>query len=76
MASPILAAILSFFIPGLGQFYAGDLTKGILFFVGGIVLGFLVSLVFKQTIYYIINLLYSLYAAFNAYNMASLQQRY
>ena len=27
MANPILAAILSFFIPGLGQAYAGDIKR-------------------------------------------------
>ncbi len=29
----ILAAILSFFIPGLGQAISGDIQKGIIFFV-------------------------------------------
>ncbi|MEQ8222355.1 MAG: ankyrin repeat domain-containing protein [Candidatus Eremiobacterota bacterium] len=35
--SPILAAILSFFIVGLGQFYNGDTKKGITFLLIGIV---------------------------------------
>ena len=74
MANPILAAILSFFIPGLGQFYAGDLSKGILYFVMGIILGIVISIIFKQSIYYIISLLYSLYVAYDAYKMASLQR--
>lgn len=29
MANPILAALLSLLIPGLGQFYAGHLLRGI-----------------------------------------------
>ena len=33
MASPILAALLSFIIPGLGQFYAGYMIRGILLFI-------------------------------------------
>ena len=33
MANAILAAILSFLIPGLGQAYAGDMKKGIIFFI-------------------------------------------
>jgi TM2 domain-containing membrane protein YozV len=34
---PFLALILSFLIPGLGQLYNGDLTKGIFLFLGAIV---------------------------------------
>jgi len=33
MASPILALILSFFIPGLGQLYTGQFLKAVLLFV-------------------------------------------
>jgi len=32
--SPLIAVLCSFFIPGLGQFYNGDLGKGIAFFLG------------------------------------------
>jgi len=70
MASAILAAILSFFIPGLGQFYAGSLSKGILMFVLFIILLFFVSVLFKDWLYSIINLLFSLYVAYDAYQMA------
>lgn len=73
MANPILAAILSFFIPGLGQFYCGNLMKGIAFFVVAIIIGLAVFMVFKSWVYIIINLLISLYAAYDAYNMASLR---
>lgn len=31
MANPIIAAVLSFLIPGLGQAYAGDIKKGVIF---------------------------------------------
>ena len=33
MVNAILAGILSFLIPGLGQAVAGDIKKGIIFFV-------------------------------------------
>ena len=73
MANPILAAILSFLIPGLGQFYCGSLAKGLAFLVVAILLGLAVLMVFKSWVYIIINLLISLYAAYDAYNMASLK---
>ena len=38
MANAILAAILSFLIPGLGQAYAGDLKKGAIFFIIAVIL--------------------------------------
>ena len=69
MASAILAAILSFLIPGLGQAYAGDIKKGIVFFIAAVIVGTLVFFVFRLWIYYIISLLISLYAAYDAYNM-------
>ncbi len=69
MASAILAAILSFLIPGLGQAYAGDIKKGIVFFIVAVIVGTLVFFVFRLWIYYIISLLISLYAAYDAFNM-------
>lgn len=71
MASAILAAILSFLIPGLGQAYAGDIKKGIVFFIVAAIVGTLVFFVFRLWIYYIISLLISLYAAYDAYNMVN-----
>ena len=73
MVNAILAAVLSFFIPGLGQAVAGDIKKGIIFFVIAIILAAIVSFVFRSWIVNIIGLLYSLYAAYDAYNMASLR---
>ena len=37
--NPTLAAILSLLIVGLGQFYNGDIKKGALMLIGGIILG-------------------------------------
>ena len=75
MVNAILAAVLSFFIPGLGQAVAGDIKKGIIFFVIAIILAAIVSFVFRSWIVNIIGLLYSLYAAYDAYQMAQLLKK-
>ena len=69
MANAILAAVLSFLIPGLGQAYAGDVKKGVIYFIIAIVLaiisfftGFLLS---------IISLIFAIYAAYDAYKMVA-----
>ena len=38
--NPILAGILSFFVTGTGQMYNGEVGKGILLFLGSVVLWF------------------------------------
>ncbi len=70
MANAILAAILSFLIPGLGQAYAGDIKKGVIFFIVTIVILAIAMLIFKHWIVYLIDLIYCLYAAYDAYQMA------
>ncbi|MBR6994106.1 MAG: hypothetical protein IKH85_08535 [Methanobrevibacter sp.] len=71
MVNAILAAILSFIIPGLGQAIAGDIKKGIIFFIIALVLGTIVTYVLKGATWgYIIDLIYSIYAAYDAYQMA------
>lgn len=70
MVNAILAAILSFFIPGLGQAVAGDIKKGIIFFIIAVVIGIIASFIFRHWIVLIIDLLYALYAAYDAYQMA------
>ena len=37
MRSPILAAVLSLFLSGLGQIYNGEVKKGVLFIVAQII---------------------------------------
>ena len=39
MRTPILAAVLSLIVAGLGQFYNGQITKGVLFIVAQIING-------------------------------------
>ena len=70
MVNAIIAAILSFLIPGLGQAIAGDIKKGIIFFVVAIVIAAIATLIFRHWIVYIIDILYALYAAYDAYQMA------
>ena len=70
MANAILAAILSFLIPGLGQAYAGDIKKGVIFLIAAIVIWIIASLIFRHWLVWIIDIIYALYAAFDAYSMA------
>lgn len=69
MANGILAAILSFIIPGLGQAYAGDIKKGVIFFIIAVVIGLIATFVFRAWIVYLIDVIYALYAAYDAYQM-------
>jgi TM2 domain-containing membrane protein YozV len=67
MVNPIIAAILSFIIPGLGQIIAGETKKGIIFVVIAIILGVLSAVsIFISIIYFI----YAIYAAYDAYQLA------
>ena len=70
MVNAILAAVLSFLIPGLGQAIAGDVKKGVIFFVVAIVIGCIATLIFRHWIVWLIDIAYALYAAYDAYQMA------
>ncbi|GAA5262661.1 DUF5683 domain-containing protein [Methanocalculus sp. MC3] len=63
MASPILAVILSFFIPGLGQFYTGQFLKAIALFVMAALFAGL-STILIGIPFYILIWLYSMYDAY------------
>ncbi|MEN6517837.1 MAG: DUF5683 domain-containing protein [Methanospirillum sp.] len=65
MVSPLLAVILSFFIPGLGQFYTGQLFKAILLFILAVVFAAL-STVLIGIPFYLIVWVYSMYDAYTA----------
>ena len=73
MANKYLTVILSFFIPGLGQAYAGNVKKGILYFIVAFVAIVIIGSYFVDSVltsfYYIIDLLISIYAAYDAYLM-------
>jgi TM2 domain-containing membrane protein YozV len=68
MVNAILAAILSFIIPGLGQILAGETKKGIIFVVVAIILGLLVTSI--SSFIGIISLIFAIYAAYDAYQLA------
>lgn len=70
MVHPIISAILSFFIPGLGQAINGEVKRGVILFVLAIVMASLAALVFKNWIVTIINWAISIYAAYDAYMLA------
>ena len=69
MANAILAAILSFLIPGLGQAYAGDLKKGAIFFIIAVILA--VVSFFTGLLLLIISVIFGIYAAYDAYKMVA-----
>ncbi|KZX14651.1 hypothetical protein MBCUT_19940 [Methanobrevibacter cuticularis] len=65
MVSPVVGAIASFFIPGLGQYLGGQGgKKAIIFFVIAIILSTIFTLVGFSPVY----LLYAIYAAYDAYS--------
>lgn len=71
MANSILAAVLSFLVPGLGQAYAGDIKKGIIFFVIFlIIIALYVYFLNRYLPFNIIELVFGLYAAYDGYKMA------
>ena len=63
MANAILAAVLSFLIPGLGQAYAGDIKKGAIFFIIAVVLAILSF--FTAFLLSIISLIFAIYVKEN-----------
>ena len=73
MANKYLAAIMSFLIPGLGQAYAGDIKKGIVYFLVAVVALGIIGTFFVDSVldsfYYIIDILIDIYAAYDAYLM-------
>ena len=70
MANPVLSAILSFIIPGLGQAINGKVIKGIVLFILAGIMVAIASLVFKHWFSYIINFIIAIYAAHDAYKIA------
>lgn len=65
--SPILAAILSFLIVGVGQIYLGLTKKGIILFFAAMVSGVLTLLLIGWILWLIV-WLYSIYDAYNSAN--------
>lgn len=64
----IVNAILSFIIPGVGQAINGYKKKGIIMFVIALIMGILVYYFHIGIFGNIVTILYSLYAAYDAYS--------
>ena len=64
----VVNGILSFFIPGLGQAINGYKKKGIIMFVIALILGLVIYFYNFGLIGTAISIIYSLYAAYDAYN--------
>ena len=64
--SPLLAVILSFFLPGLGQAYLGLIKKGIILFIIAMIGGFLMSVTNLGYIFYLIAWGYAMYDGYNS----------
>jgi TM2 domain-containing membrane protein YozV len=61
-----IAAIASFFIPGLGQIYNGEIGKGIIFIICGIIFALLMFVL----IGFILYPLFWIYSIYDAYTTA------
>ena len=70
MVNPIIAAICSFVIPGLGQALAGDIKKGVIFLVVALIMVAIATLIFRHWLVNIVELAIMIYAAYDAYQMA------
>jgi TM2 domain-containing membrane protein YozV len=64
--NPGVSLILSFFIPGLGQLYNGQITKGLIF----IAIGFFLALTIILLIGIILYPLFWIYNMYDAYDTA------
>ncbi len=69
--NPILAAICSFIIPGLGQALEGNIQKGVILFVVAFVIILISMFLFKSWLVNVISLIIALYAAYDAYVLSS-----
>ena len=72
MANPIVAAIASFLIPGIGQIYAGAIKRGITFLIVTIIfyaIGNFTTGIY-QIISIVIDVIYCIFMAYDAYKLA------
>ena len=72
MANPIVAAIASFLIPGIGQIYAGATKRGIMFLIVTIIfysIGNFTSDIY-QIISIVVDVIYCIFVSYDAYKLA------
>lgn len=60
-----IAAVLSFIIPGAGLLYAGQIGKGLMYFIIGLALTLAVALLFPFIIFFLIFWVWQVYDAYN-----------
>ncbi len=65
MASPVLALIMSFFIPGLGQLYTGQFLKALALFLLAVVFAALSGILIGIPLYLVV-WIYSMYDAYTS----------
>ncbi|MBZ3935271.1 hypothetical protein [Methanimicrococcus blatticola] len=70
MANSILAVILSFFIPGLGQFYCGSFLRGLMVFIATIIVSVISVALSVFIIPLLFPLLFWLWNMYDAYTLA------
>jgi len=70
MANPILALIISFFLPGIGTVYAGNIMKEIIIFIIALILGVLAGIFLLGIVAYILYIIVWLYGMYDAYTTA------
>lgn len=71
LANPILALIISLFLPGIGTVYAGNVMKGIIIFIVALILGALATVFLLGIIAWILYVIVWLYGMYDAYTTAS-----
>jgi TM2 domain-containing membrane protein YozV len=70
VANPILALVISIFLPGIGSVYAGKTMMGILIFIVYVILVALYYMLGLNIIFSILALLVWIYGLYDAYTTA------
>ncbi|EKQ54792.1 MAG: hypothetical protein B655_0601 [Methanobacterium sp. Maddingley MBC34] len=68
MVNPMLAVVISFFLPGIGSVYAGKTMMGVVIFVVALIL--FASVYFLGAIAYVLYIIVWIYGMYDAYTTA------
>lgn len=68
MVNPMLAVVISFFLPGIGSVYAGKTMMGIVIFIVAVIL--FASVYFLGAIAYVLYIIVWIYGMYDAYTTA------
>ena len=63
----LVRRIISFFIPGLGQFINGDIDKGLKILIGFIIIWLVLLFITWDSVRFILGIILRLFAAYDAY---------